>query len=746
MGASVARDNISTRLLGASAAVVACAVGEGVAQDSGETTAQRAIVEEVLITARRREEGLQDTPLAVTAIDQEAFTQQNLNEIGDLRFTAPNVVVQKNAGLPNGAQIYIRGVGQDDSALTAEAGVGVYVDGVYLGKQNGTTLDLVELERVELLRGPQGTYYGRNTNGGAIKFVTRRPELQTPRFVADMRFGSDATVDLRGSISAPILADRLGFKLDAFVRRRESDYTLLNAPDPVTVLNFDADDEVNDLFRIGGRGSLLWEATPDVTVYIAADFVADESGAFLPTPIQRADARGTPDLADDLIVEPFGRRAGETSIPPFHDYRGGGVSMQIDWSTPFGVATAISAYRGFNQDYSADLDGPGILDAYLEIEQRQFTQELQFVGEAGAFEYVVGAYLFREDAETLAENLFNRTFAFFLNTPFGANFDNQRSTSYAVFGELSYSFLDQFTLTAGARFTRDEKTIDRTLRPFEGGDPFFAVSPDFEHNDVSPRVTAEWAPSRDVLVYASWSQGYKAGGFAGARPLTAANANATYAAEELSAYEAGLKLDLLQGRLRINPVFFYSDYKDLQLAVLDPRTLQFDIVNADARIQGIELEAEAQPTRGLRLFTVFGWTDFEYDEGSRVDPAVGVPYDQLEGKQFPEFGVRGGAVYARPTSFLNGEAQIGAFVTHTTEIFRNVANDLAIRSEPETLIDAFIAYTLQDGRYRLQLQVQNLTNEDYFVAGTSPSAMEGALGGRYYAPDRQVTVNLRAVW
>ncbi|MCH8490002.1 MAG: TonB-dependent receptor [Oceanicaulis sp.] len=716
----------------ASAALPAFAVAAHAQED--EAAAPRG-VDRVIVTAQRREADSQDVPIALTAISAAELDRQAVEEITDLRFTAPNVNIQKNTGVANAAQVYIRGVGQDESSLFAEVGVGIYLDGVYLGKQNGTTIDLVDLERVEVLRGPQGTYYGRNTNGGAIRFISRRPELTGTRGILDVAVGTLDRLDVRASWSAPIVEGESGFKIDIFSRNLGSDFDLLNNPGPTAgPFTYEPQSTVNNVERYGARGSFLWEpSAQDLSVYIVADWTIDNSGAFVPTPIERQ--------ADGSVTEPFVRRAGNMSIAPFHEYRGGGVSGEVKFGTELGEITSITAYRTFSQNLTADLDGPGIVDLYQELDQWQFTQEVQLVGGNEQVDYVLGAYYFRENVEQLANNRFNQIFSGIIGQPFGLNDDVQDTTSWAVFGETTFHLNDQFSFTLGGRYTSDEKTANRRLLDPNTLAPIWDVDPSFDDTNFSWRAVAQYRPNDNLMVYGSYSTGYKAGGLAGTRPITTNVAFNIYEPEELSSWEVGLRSDLFDNSLRFNATYFYSVYDALQLSVLEPATFQFGVINADAIVHGLELEGVWAPTDQFQLSGNLGTTNFRYDEGSRIDPAVGIPFDTLDGKQFPDLSARLNAVFFQPTEL--GEVAFGGSATHSSAFARNVGNSPAIFSDEVTTFDVFAQLTSPDGRWRLKLEGKNITDEDIFLAGNAPGAAAGSFGSRYYTYGAVWSASLR---
>ncbi len=714
-----------TRLLQAAlmASAALPALAAAAYTQEAETAAPRG-VDRVIVTAQRREADSQDVPIALTAIGAEELERQAIEEITDLRFTAPNVNIQKNTGVANAAQVYIRGVGQDESSLFAEVGVGIYLDGVYLGKQNGTTIDLLDLDRIEVLRGPQGTYYGRNTNGGAIRFISRRPELTGTRGVLDLAVGTHDRLDARASWSSAIVEGVSGFKIDIFSRNMGSDFDLLNTPAATAgPFTYQPQSTVNNVERYGARGSFLWEPSDrDMSVYIVGDWTIDNSGAFLPTPIQRQ--------ADGSVNEPFGRRAGNMSIAPFHEYRGGGISGEVRFGTQLGDITSITAYRTFSQDLTADVDGPGIVDLYQELDQWQFTQEVQLVGGNDQVDYVLGAYYFRENVEQLANNRFNQIFSFLIGQPFGLNDDVQDTTSWAVFGETTFHMNDQWSFTLGGRYTSDEKTANRRLLNPTTLAPIWEVDPSFDDTNFSWRAVAQYRPNENLMVYGSYSTGYKAGGLAGTRPITTNVAFNIYEPEELSSWEVGLRSDLADNTLRFNATYFYSIYDALQLSVLEPATFQFGVINADAIVHGLELEGVWAPTDQFQLSGNLGTTNFRYDEGSRVDPAVGLPFDTLDGKQFPDLSARLNAVFFQPTEL--GEFAFGGSATHSSAFARNVRNTPDIFSDAVTTFDLFAQLTSPDGRWRLKLEGKNITDEDIFLAGNAPGAAPGSFGSRYY--------------
>ncbi len=386
---------------------------------SQQSTAQTAKtqnaggLEEITVTARKREERLQNVPIAISAVTQVAQERFKIDSLNDLHLAFPNITVVHNTGTTNAAQVYMRGIGQDDSTFTAEQGIGLYLDGVYLGKQNGAMLDLIEFERIEVLRGPQGTLYGRNSTAGAIKFVTKRPDLDNETFVADATIGSYNRFDQRASFSTPIMPGTWAVKVDAINRRQDGWMTDLAHGE-----------NINNTDRQEGRLSSLWQPSEKLGVYVTADYTHDGSNINVPTAITRQ--------ADGSYVPTYGPRITTRSVDNLQKYDGGGASAEISYDVNFATLKSITAYRAFWNPLRIDLDaGPTTAqDIYQRLRQNQLSEELQFSSpgsDALPLKYTAGVYYFHEIVGMYAENIFQST----------NNRNKQTTDSYAVFGEGS---------------------------------------------------------------------------------------------------------------------------------------------------------------------------------------------------------------------------------------------------------------------------------------------------------------------
>jgi iron complex outermembrane recepter protein len=713
---------------------------------------------DIVVTARRREERLQDVPIAVTAVTEQAFERQQIVGLEGLHLSVPNMTVVKNTTTSNAAQIFIRGIGQDESTYNSEQGVTVYIDGVPLGKQNGAMLDLIEFERIEVLRGPQGTLYGRNATGGAVKFEIKRPDLQNFRGVGDLSIGSFSRFDVRGSVSAPIVNDQLAVKLD-FVSRSEDGY----------ITDRTLGENVNNTNRKTARISALWKPTDQLTVYATLDKTWDRSNIQIPTPTQirlacvQSATNLTPSCngqSPNDYVPRFGSPfIADRSIPNQNTTDAGGGSLQIAYDFGAATLTSTTGYRDLFTSFAGDLDGARdvTLDFIQTLKQNQFSQEVQLASNGqGPFTWVLGGFYWNETATQGAQNIFQAT-----------NNDNrQKSQSIAFYGEGTYEVLPGLRVTAGGRWTRDTKSMVGSafarLAPTTGfqrndGALLFNYTGNLSFSNFSPRVVVDWKPTRDLLLYASWSKGYKAGVFSSGRPTTLVAALGTLPPEKVTTYEIGAKTSWFDNRLTANISAFTSDYTNLQLSFLSGGV--FFIAPAGARIKGLEGEFVVRPVKPLTLYATAGYLDARITAVT-LNPVTGIPIGGLfigaPLKHAPEFMAKVGFELAGDVGF--GRLGLGGNITHQSTITRNNAVTPAIISPNVSVADMQANYETADGKWRVTLGVKNLTNEVYWlqgvnVAGVARSPLGAAApapttqplvsAARFYAPPRTWSATVR---
>jgi iron complex outermembrane receptor protein len=663
-------------------------------------------LDEIVVTARKREESLQTVPVAVTALTSADFARQNVVSLQDLNLGIPNVTITQNTGLPGGAQVYIRGIGQDDSTFTSEQGVGLYVDGIYVGKQNGAMLDMMDFERIEVLRGPQGTLYGKNSPAGAIKFVTRRPDLDATHILADVTTGSRSRLDARASLSLPIVDGTFALKADAYHRQNDGFVKDVSTLQPRV--------DVNNLDRTGGRLSALWKPMQAWTVYGAVDYLRDLSNIFIPTSIVTVNGQFSPRYGDVY--------AGTHGVPNIYGLNRLGSVIEVAYD--FGPATfkSLSGYRRIQEDLAQDADGNELVigvDFIQHLHYHQFSQELQLTSNGtGPLQYTAGLYYFTDVSRMEANNFFQRT----------DNYNEQKSTSYAAYGELSYAITGTVRASVGGRYTRDTKDMayNRAFSQTTGALLFDAPkSPSW--SDFSPRASLDWQATPDTLLYASYSKGYKAGGFISGRPGSLGQALAVFDPEKVSAYEIGAKNEALERRLRANAAVFYNDYKDMQLSYF--ANGQFNVVTADVKVYGAELETTFVPMDRLTLTANVALLRNRYVSIPLLPtglPVSGIQRDTLL-KNAPRTSYKLGANYDVPAG--TGTVQLSGLYTHNSKIFHNTQNSELTATLPVGVLDAQVAYVSQGDRWRLAVGGRNLTDERYWLHGFNPFS-------RFYAEPR----------
>jgi len=729
------------------------------------------------VTARRREENLQDVPISVSAFSGEKLQDLGAQDLTVIQQITPNTTVEVSRGTNTTITTFIRGVGQQDPVAGFEQGVGIYIDDVYLNRPQAAVLDIYDVERVEVLRGPQGTLYGRNTIGGAIKYVTKR--LNPDELEAKVRgtYGSYGQRDVVATISVPLTDTlRIGGTGAVFTRNGFGENVVQTGVD-----NYDKE-------VVAGRVSLEWEPTDAVFFRVAADITNDDSSP-------RQGHRLIPDLAPPfeypVLDDVFDTRAGLTF--PQQEVESRGVSVLGEWQVnEYLKVKNVFAYRDdesgtpidFDSLPEADLDVPAI------YENDQLSEELQLLFESDRLAGVLGFYFLEANASTVFDVLLFTSLAG-LNAQTAGDVN---TTTWSVFGDFTYDVTDQISVSVGGRFTsddRDSTILRRTLvsgpsSTFDGPpEVVLATTSDFQGSerftDFSPRASISWRPTDEHNLYVSYSQGFKGGSFDPRCQSTSApdlDGDGTPGAldfddqfefcqfdpEEIDTYEIGLKSNTFGGRLNTAVAFFYSDYKDVQIpgsvGVTDPVTgLQtFTGVTtnaASADIFGVEFEAQATIfedflTAGdsLRTTAVVGWLDAEFNEF--IGPAGDDVADQRVFQNTPEWSSNITSVYSHPLALAGREGDLSISGSAS---YRSLTSQFeqpnAFLDQPEyVLLDLALNWRSQDGRYRVALNATNVLDKEYIVAGynfvaDTPAGLVPTLGTEgtltaFYGNPRQV--------
>jgi iron complex outermembrane receptor protein len=723
----------TTALIASAAALTASAAG---AQTGGTADAPGGNLEDIVVTAERRETRLQDTPISITAVTADQLVAQGVRSVNDLGAQIPNLTSTTGPQGSGDANFFVRGVGQFDFIVTNDPGVGLYVDGVYIGRTVGAMLDAGDLARVEVLRGPQGTLFGRNTLGGAISVVTRQPELDRLAGGASVTGGSRERIDADGYANVP-LGGSAAFRVAAYTRNQDG---------------FARNEERDVLFgktrRWGVRGQLYAEFSETFTALIAADYGLDKSN---PAPsVLRAIAPFPffpPDAANDIQrPDDFYRVFASNSPEARNKVWGASLTLSLD----LGAATlkSITAYRDLEGFSTSDPDGTGyrLYDQETDTDQNQFSQELQLSGETGRLSYLLGGYYFQENAE----QQLRLCFAPITDPPAARGNpcntwnqgNDQETESWAIFGQARFALAEQFSVTLGGRYTWETKRNVSNqafdFRPAGAGFgaififglplqfgqrvlfPIVADLPgEVRFQKFTPRVGFEWKPDPDVLVFGSYAKGFRSGGFNG-RLIAPQASIPTYEPDTNDAFELGLKSDLLARTLRLNATLFYSKYKGIQQTISDP-AVQFRVANAgDAEIYGFELELAARPTPELSLDVGFG---FSHSEFQNVPASVG-PINGNALPFNPEWNIVVGGQYAIP---LGTAGTLTPRVDYRLQSEINfTAFNLPLESQRSYgLLAARVTWTDASDRFSLAVYGENLTDEQYYTFGQDALAAQG---------------------
>ena len=736
------------------AAILFAQVAAGVAH------AQTAPLEEVVVTAQKRAGNLQDTPIAISAVTGDAIEKLNIDDIGAIAAANPSLVYSEAGGE---AQLYIRGIGSNIFNIGADQSVATHIDGVYTGRANMGLTQFLDIDRVEILRGPQGTLYGRNATGGAINIISRAPTDEFEGYVSGL-VGSFDRIDVRGAVAGPI-TENLSGRL-AVRRLKDDGYT--------EDLDPQGGDKVDDNDLAALRGSLRWKSDA-LTATLIAEYSEFENGN---TSIFPIDNTG---LAESLGAKP-NRDIHKTynNTPSFHEWETGAVTGILDWTlTDTTNLNLTVGYRDWDSDFLFNTDGTEIeiTRTTLSYESEQLSAELRLSGESGWGRWLVGAYWFDEDkygALGLVRSGFTPP-AVLVPRSFIFRADGTGEAT-ALFGQVDFKLADTWTLSAGLRYS-DEKKGDflrqSTLLPDNELLGLFTPNPIPDATPAStrrvsrswdawtPRVGLEFRPSDDRLFYLTYSEGFKSGGF---NDLSVVNP--PFDPELVDSIEVGAKTEWLGGRLRANASAFYYDYTDLQVSVfasVGSITTTFTTNAAEATVQGLELDLVAKVTESLDIAASLAVLDATYDRfvtpygsctavnvalDARCAGRVGLPrLIDAAGNRLnnaPEFKGSVSATYRIDLSG-GGSISLQGAAHHQGRVYFLPANTTVMSQSSYTLVDARIGYENESGDLAVGAFVKNLADEDYFhniVQFTSTSdarkdvfAIGNALG--YPAAGRQ---------
>jgi iron complex outermembrane receptor protein len=675
--------------------------GIGIHQAAQAQGAEKPVFEEVIVTAQKREQSIYDVPVAISAFSAEGIERQGIANLTDIGKFVPNLnVTEFSAGHTSSANPFIRGIGLQDHLITTDPGVGVYVDGIYLGRQVGQNWSLANIERVEVLRGPQGTLYGRNSIGGAINIITRKPGDEEGGRVS-------VTAGTRDRLNADIyhnmrLSEKAALSVTAAYQSRDGLGDFVNIPN--------ASQRVGEMEDLSGRIALLIEPNDRLSFLLTADGNDGENGM-----------RPYDTLIDELpngAVYQAGYRNSDTSSNPYNNNTGQADQVEVtNYAYGFSLTmdakiTEDASLRLLASDrssnYEAGLDDDGFFDDFLsfpeEGEANQQSVELQLTGTPGAIDYVVGLYWYEEKGHNFQDD------TTFNGGPGGDFFLKQKTTSKAAYANVGYQVNDALRLAAGVRYTEDEKDAETVL--FE----LIEESNSRDWSETSWDVSASYKLNDRMTMYGTVQSGYQSGQYP-ARPYcligdfnfgtgVLARPNCFQAPDNITAlnYEVGLKgqpFEFMQSSIAV----FYTDYQDLPYQVSTTSGGGFSTANiiVDQDSMGVELENTFQFGSNFRLHTTLGYIDVDVKGNNSFAVAPLTP--ELTTSISPELTVPMGS----------GELILRADYSYRDEMYGEPSSDPGrfTKIDERDLINFDFTYRPADGNWSLSAYGKNVTDERY---------------------------------
>ena len=703
-------------------------------------------IEEVVVTARRREENLQEVPVSVTTFSSAEIAALGITDVTQLTQLTPNLIVQPNTGGDDGVLICMRGLCRTDFTITEDPMVGIYMDGVYVGKSVGSLFDLPALEQVEILRGPQGTLYGKNTLGGAVLLHTRKPSGETGG-TATLTGGNYDRMDAKGFVEFPV-TDTLAGSLSYLYKSHD--------PYVENDLGDDAWDEDNQ----AAQAALRWLASDTFTVDYSFYWQTKDEQPLLSQIVSATGAAGGYGLGD-LFAQDV-REGYASNVYSYGDSHNEfdmyahtlnlNFELQDRGSFQDMAVKSISGYRNLSNDLLNSSTGASSPYVYTNdtYNYDAWSQEFQFTGSVGNgfADFVVGAFYFNEDGDYHNNQEIN---AFYSHTELATNIDN---TSWALFSEVNMHLTEKLALAVGVRYTEEERKQQHTATDVPSGFVFmdtynqtFNGAPQYyptkiDENDTSPRVSLSYQWTDDLMTFATYSKGYKSGGF-NARSFTPLQWG-PYGDMDVDSYELGMKSMWWDDRVRVNITGFYEELNDMQAQVnaVDPGNTQAGystvIQNAaSATVSGFEAEVITQLTENLNVNVGYGYTDADYDEFNSFNLNTGVITDISSDRAFeftPKDNYHVSLSYRFPQFFQVGRLNARLDWAGQSKIYvtPKISGNQDLTQGSYDVINARLAYeeiALGDGTLAITAWGQNLANEHYKIGGWEIDAGDPAYGG-----------------
>lgn len=696
---------IKSLVYGASIAVLCSVSATGVAyaaDDAAQAPVQASQVDEVIVTAQKKSENLQKVPISVTALNEAALTRSGVTSLDSIQRYAPGLTMS-TVGSGFVSYTYMRGSGTNQIDSGSDPSVAFFVDEVYITGTAGLQFDLFDVARVEVLKGPQGTLFGRNAAAGAISITTKRPDADfNGAFAVDA--GNYGAYTGRATVTGPLTADgKVLFRISGALKEH-GPYTH----------NLAGGDDPGDIHSAGGRAQLEFVGD-NATFLLSADALSARNG--MTNQFLASASKAAFIAAADLPLLP----AGESFYNHFYNVDGHenqdvfGVTGRLEMDTPLGKLTSISAYRSNSFDRVQDQDGTVLASYQLNSNEhdKSFSQELRLSNDWNQLHWLAGVYYYNNKTDRQDTILAGPNFATvaFRNT---TSIDRNaiKTESYAAFAQLTYNLTPELSVTAGGRYTHDQKEDNRFVQRF-GGVPY-TVDPSATWSSFDPSFGVNYQVAPSVLLYASYRRGFKSGGFQTLLPVTAALAAAPFAPERVNSYEAGIKSEWFDRRLRANVSIFRAEVTNQQIlrTVVTAGVSNNVIDNAGrTKTDGVDIALTATPLSGLRLEAN---ATFQRARFTKFD-SNGVSFAGKSQLRSPDYT---GSYAAEYTFDLGESGGLTARVEYTyqSEVFFDTANTAlpGVYQPGYGLVNARLTYAPARANWEVAVWGKNLGGEEYY--------------------------------
>lgn len=694
-----------------------------------------AALEEVVVTASRRAESAQDVAVALTALSSQSLEDANVVDISDIGFLAPNVQLQPVSTFPGFATFTMRGIGTGANSIrTLDPTVNVMIDGMVVATQIAGQLDAFDYETVEVLRGPQGIFFGRNSIAGAIQMRTGKPSEEFGGRVK-AGVGSQSLVQLEGVLEGAMsstLRGKVAVQYRSFDGYFEDNNggTFIPAPNnPLGTEPGTATQKQNEQDSIFIKPTITWQPSDNFDLTVYGQYFEDDGGS------GSTQAYVEPSAAPSTMFRLYGYTPPTDQFEVNHDLVGKSdteieqLVVEANWSVGNGVLTSVTGWRDLTFSSSSDIDGTPFLLIHFpnnEEEASQFSQEIRYAADiSDRLDFIIGGFYLDAEQGVIERREFSGLTAG--RDHFDFNYIQSDWTqdvkSTALFGNIRWGFTDTLTLNAGIRYSREEKDLNITLLTPCSGPGFSGCSTDKtdlgeEWSNTSPRVALEYRPNDELMFWGSWTRGFRSGNYNARAPSIAAVGPAD--PEQADQIEIGMKGDFADGRLRANITGFFTVYDEIQRttngedALGNP--LQLLRNAAEAEIPGIEAELTWLPTDRLMLMAGIGWIDPEFKEFTGLN--LGAPTDQenealakeLEFERVPDFEYTLTGEYRVPMTD-RGDLIFRGQYAWRDGFYTDVTNNELRTIDDYGILDASVRF--ENDKWRVSLWGRNLTEENY---------------------------------